>query len=196
MAVSAHGVSRIFAGIAAAVGIISILLAAIGLATPEWQTTYTHTGGNTQITTTSNFFYACTYTSGTLNQCFNRNESFTGYPGATAYVAGIYSRDNDTNTRFNSASALTIVGIGLTAGGVVSTLLLICLSKFAILIFLAPVVYLLGTLFMLVGLAEGARVLVYNGYSANLYEVGHMMSIFGFGMCCIAATRFHTLKSV
>lgn len=44
----------------------------------------------------------------------------------------------------------------------------------------APSIVFVACLFMLAGLAEGARVLLYNGYAAHLYETAHLLTIFSF----------------
>ena len=196
MELSSLTISRIFAAVAVVFGIIAIILASVGLGTPEWQSTYTHTTGSAQLASTNNFFYACSYSSGSLVACASRGSSFTYYASSTNYLNGLLSKANDTSSRFDSASGLSIVGIILIGFGTVSTFLMIFLSKFIVIVILAPILFFLATLFMLAGLAEGSRVLIFNGYSANLYETGHMLTILGFGLCCVAAARFQALKSV
>lgn len=196
MALSGFAVSRVFGVFAILLGVIAIILASIGVGTPQWQTTYTYTTGSAQISSTNNFFYACSYSSGTLLACVNRDSSFSYYAFSSTYLAGTLAPSNDTSSRFQSAGGLTIVGIILIGIGTFATLLMMFLSKFIVIVLLAPIIYFLATLFMLAGLAEGSRILIYNGYSANLYQTAHMLTILGFGFCCVAAARFQALKSV
>ncbi len=58
---------------------------------------------------------------------------------------------------------------------------------------IGPICLFIACLFMLAGMAEGAYVLYYNDYSANLYPTAHLLTIFSFLMSCIASGRLHTI---
>ena len=49
----------------------------------------------------------------------------------------------------------------------------------------------LAALFMVAALAEGSRVTLYNSYSANLVETGHLLTIFSMGLVAFASGRLH-----
>jgi hypothetical protein len=54
-----------------------------------------------------------------------------------------------------------------------------------------PAFFFLACLFMLAGMAEGARYLLYNDYSANLYQTGHLLTMFSLFLSAFAAGRIH-----
>jgi hypothetical protein len=53
---------------------IALLLACVGIGTPNWQSTQATVDGQTQTIRTANFFYACSlYPNGTLISCTSRS---------------------------------------------------------------------------------------------------------------------------
>ena len=175
--------------IAVAFGIIALVLTCVGISTPRWQSDYYTSGdGNYVKTGSANFFYACpASTNGTIINCTNRGGSLYGYSN---YNPG-YPWMSDFYQRMQNAGALCIVGIIFLFLGTVTTLIMsvIYLKKWTNLI--APGFLFLACLFMLVGMAEGSRYLLYNDYSANLYQAGHIVTMFTLLLSAIAAGRIH-----
>ena len=187
---SRDGISRILAFVSVGFGALALLLACVGIGTPAWQTGYTTTGGSLQATSYNNFFYACTGL-GTNFTCYNRNASFTNYAFQFTYFASGLSAANDTSTRFQNAAGLSIVGLLFIFFGTVATLIMAILALYTWFNLIPPALLFLACLFMLAGLAEGSRVLIYNDYAANLYQTAHLLTILSFGLSSLAAGRFH-----
>ncbi|CAF0907668.1 unnamed protein product [Rotaria sordida] len=154
--------------IAVSLGLIAFILACIGIGTPSWQITYRDAPNNTSPSTTTNFYYVC-YTS---------NSSCT----SNTYTA-------DSYIHLRQASGLAIVGILFLFAGTFGTLLVGLRSSDVTLsvkgsrrhdlhIFLGPLCLFIGTITMLAALSEGSQTIMYNGYSANLYQAAHVFAIF------------------
>ena len=187
---SRDSISRILAFVSVGLGAIALLLACVGVGTPGWQTTYSTTGGSTQVTSYNNFFYGCTGLGSNMT-CYNRNASFTGYGLSGFYFSSTFSAANDTSARFQSAAGLSIVGIIFIAAGTIATLVMALLALYTWFNLIPPALLFLACLFMLAALAEGSRVLLYNDYAANLYQTAHLLTILSFGLSALAAGRFH-----
>ncbi|UJR32529.1 hypothetical protein I4U23_019991 [Adineta vaga] len=184
-----HNISRIIAFISIAFSAIALLLACVGIGTPNWQSTYQYSSGSAQRSSTNNFFYACSFfTNGSLNQCLNRDGNLFYYDSP---FSGLYTSANDTSVRLQNAAGLSVIGIIFIAFGIVATLIMAVVSLSAWMNLIAPILLFLACLFMLAGLAEGARIIVFNDYSADLYITAHLLTIFSFGICTLAAGRFH-----
>ena len=89
------------------------------------------------------------------------------------------------------AGALLVVGICMLGLGTLITLSMNCIQLPGLLAFIAPILLFLAALFILAALAEGSRVTTYNGYSANLVETGHLLTIFSMGLVGFAGGRLH-----
>ena len=141
--------------------------------------------------TSLNFFYSCNYyPDNTLDKCIQRQESMFYYPNF-AQIEWINAYQAVTE----HAGALCIVGIVFLSLGILFTLImtvLYCPSSFYC---LPPGAYFLACLFMAVGLAEGSYVLIYNGYSAILFQTGQVTTMLAFCLSTFAAGRNHFASS-
>ena len=190
MVAQKNNISRILSLVTVAVGAIALLLACIGIGTPNWQTTYTLSSNQLQISSTNNFFYACVFNTNNNVTCYNRNASLTGYVN-TGFSSLIYTyaSNNDTNTRLQNAGGLCIVGIAFLAFGVIVALIMTFVAVSAWFNLIPTGLLFLACLFMLAGLAEGARTLIYNDYAANLYQTAHLLTMLSFGLSALVAGR-------
>lgn len=182
-------VSQTIAFVAVVFGTIAVVLTCVGIGTPSWQTTYAPLNGTTYfVAARTNFFYSCTYSSnGTLNNCTNRDNTLYGYPGYSSNHAWM----SDYNARIQNAAALCIVGIVLLFFGTIATLIM-ALDYLPVWVnILPPALLFLACLFMLVGMAEGSRYLIYNDYSANLYQTGHLLTMLTLFLSAFAAGRIN-----
>ncbi|CAF1468789.1 unnamed protein product [Adineta steineri] len=183
--------SKILAFVAVGFGVIALLFLCIGVGTVRWYTA--GAAGSNYIVTGLNFFTYCTYdpTTGSQTTCTSRTASWhpvcdtNNYPTTT--VVNSYS---DCNNRIRNAAALTIVGIIFLAFGIVLTLVMAfgILSEW-FLNYIPAALLFLACLFMLAGLAEGARYVTYNGYSASLYETGHLLTMLSLFLSATAGGR-------
>lgn len=170
-------------------GIAALVLSCVGLATPRWYSAYANTGGGNYVKTSSaNFFYTCDVsTAGIVINCTMRDYSLYGYP--------LYNTLNgwmtDYYQRMQNAGALCIVGIIFLFFGTLSSLIMAITNIHAWATVISPALFFLACLFMLAGMAEGARYLLYNDYSANLYQTAHLLTMFTLGLSGFAAGRVH-----
>ena len=182
--------------VSVASGAIGFLLTAVGIGTANWQTIEGRTtDGRAFVNSTANFFYACTFnTNGEVINCGQRSRNMTieqYYP-----IRGASESPPDWNRHLNAAAGLCIIGIILVFSGTVATTLMLTGQSLPWIHLVAPTMLFSACLFMLAGLAEGSRVLQYNGFSANLYQTGHLLTIFSFLCSAFAGGRlFHTAAS-
>ncbi|UJR32756.1 hypothetical protein I4U23_020215 [Adineta vaga] len=161
--------STIFISISVIFGAIALVLSCVGIGTPHWQTTQVTINGQTRS--------------------FGRNIN-------QYYPIDAAGNQTEWNKHLDSAAGLCIVGIIFILFGTITTLLMIP-SDWAVWIYLVgPICYFLACLFMLGGMSEGAYVLYYNDYAANLYQTGHLLTIFSFVMSCLAAGHLYTLPEI
>lgn len=182
-------VSQTIAFIAVAFGAIALVLVCVGIATPNWQTTYVSSSNTSfYVGARTNFFYSCTFwNNGTLINCTNRDNNLYGYPGYSANNAWM----SDYNRRIQNAGALCIVGIIFLFFGTIATLVM-ALDYLPVWInILPPGLLFLACLFMLAGMAEGSRYFLYNDYSANLFQTGHLLTMFALFLSAFAAGRIN-----
>ncbi len=153
---------------AVVLSLIAIILACIAVGTPSWQILYSDAPNNTVALTTTSYYY----------MCYAINATCTNYG---------YSSESYLHLR--QASGLAIVGILFVAFGAIATYILVIHSfddssnikdnrHRDLEIFSGPFLLFIGTITMLAALAEGSRSILYNGYSANLYQTAHVISIF------------------
>ena len=166
-------------------GGIAIALACIGIDTSNWQTTETTaTNGRTYTNSTANFFYACILNStGDVIGCDPRskNTNLQQY-----YAISAAGNQSDWNHHLNAAAGLSILGILFSVFGTLATILMLVGQSLPWILLVAPSILFFACLFMLAGLAEGARVLLYNGYAAHLNETTHLLTIFSFLISALA----------
>ncbi|CAF1045741.1 unnamed protein product [Didymodactylos carnosus] len=188
MAPPALDISNTIAYTATVFGAVALILACIGIGTPNWQTTYSDSPSNRNISTTINFYYACSYVAGFPSVCYNR---------ATHRQPPYSPNSNDYYQRQQNAAGLAIVGILFLAFGTIATLLMardVFKANVKHLNFLPAALLFLATLFMLAALAEGSRTMMYNDYSANLYATGHLLTIISLLFSSFAGGRIHAVK--
>jgi len=194
MALQTNGLSITFILISVIFGGIALLLACVGIGTPNWQSAHVTIDGQTFTINTANFFYACHfYTNGTLISCQSRSSD----RNINQYYP-IDARWNETewNQYLDSAAGLCIVGIIFIFFGTITTLLMIMANWPGWIYLIGPICLFIACLFMLAGMAQGAYVLYYNDYSANLYQTAHLLTIFSFLISCIAAGRLYSIPEV
>jgi len=153
--------------IAVVLSLIAIILACIGIGTPSWQIVYSNPPNNTSPSITTSFYY----------MCYAFNSSCISLPSTESFI---HSRQ---------AAGLAIVGILFLMFGTVATYS-IAIRSFDdssnikdyrhrdLQIVLGPLCLFIGTITMLAALSEGTRTIIYNGYSANLYQTAYIISIF------------------
>ena len=191
MNLNTNGFSLTIIAISVVFGGIALLLACVGIGTPNWQSARVTIDGQTNVISTANFFYACRYYSnGSLISC--------GYRSTNRGINQYYPIDapgNETqwNQYLDSAAGLSIVGIIFIFFGTLTTLLMVCANWAGWIYLIGPVCLFLATLFMLAGMAQGAYVLYFNDYSANLYQTAHLLTIFSFLISCIAGGRLYAV---
>jgi hypothetical protein len=192
MNLNTNGLSIIFIAISVIFGGIGLLLACVGIGTPNWQSAQVTIDGQTYTISTANFFYACRfYSNGSLISC--------GYRSSNRNINQYYPIDAPLNqTQWNqyldAAAGLCIVGIIFIFIGTLTTLIMIITDWVGWIYLIGPISLFLACLFMLAGMAQGAYVLYYNDYAANLYQTAHLLTIFSFLMSCIAAGRIHLIS--
>jgi hypothetical protein len=174
--------------IAVIFGATALALSCIGIGTPNWQTTSINTTiGEMRITNTANFFYACRLNLiGEVLSCGDRS---TNSNIALYYKITTTGNETDWNLHLNTAAGFSIMGIIFIFLGTIATLSMFYADRGEWILLVAPTFLFVACLFMLTGLAEGSRVLQYNGYSANLYETAHLLTIFSFLVSAIIAGR-------
>jgi hypothetical protein len=148
----------------------ALTLSIVGTATYSWYYDQDSSGN----TLNYNFFTECTgnVLNGSSN-CFDMQRN-TGLGLGTQHAA-----------------ALLVVALCLLGLGMLITLAMNFIQLTGILAFIAPIILFLAALFMVGALAEGSRVTLYNSYSANLVETGHLLTIFSMGLIAFAGGRLH-----
>jgi hypothetical protein len=181
--------SQTIAFITVAFGVAALVLTCVGIATPRWYSAYYTSNNKTYVKTGSaNFFYTCSaYTNGTIYNCTKRGSSLYGYPGYSTLNPWM----TDYYQRMQNAGALCIVGIIFLFFGTLATLIMGIIYFQAWITLIPPALLFLACLFMLAGMAEGARYLLYNDYSANLYQTGHLLTMFTLFLSAFVAGRIH-----
>lgn len=183
--------SQKIAFIAVAFGTVALILVCVGIGTPKWDSTYSDTGNGTYaLASTANFFYTCSFTNGSFNNCTTRTSNLTNYPG----YSSTYPWAVDYNLRMQNAAGLCIVAIIFLAFGIVMTIIMALIPLEKLVNLLAPIFFFLACLFMLAGMAEGSRYLLYNDYSANLYQSGFLFTILTLFISTLAAGRIHFFR--
>ncbi len=150
--------------------IAALTLSIVGTATYSWFY-YQDSSGNTFY---YNFFTQCT--GNLLNGSSNCIDM---------------QRNNALGIGTQHAAGLLVVALCLLGMGMLLVLVMNCIQLTGILSFIAPIVLFLAALFMVGSLAEGSRVTLYNSYSANLVETGHLLTIFSMGLAAFASGRLH-----
>jgi hypothetical protein len=189
MALKPDSLSQKIAFITVAFGVVALVLTCVGIGTPKWYTVYSLVGtGVYYQSSTANFFYTCTFsTNGSTLNCTNRDGSLYAYPGYSTS----YPWATDYYQRMQNAGGLCIVGILFLFLGTVATLVMALVYLQTWLNLIPPALLFLACLFMLAGMAEGSRYLIYNDYSANLYQTGHLLTMFTLFLSALAAGRIH-----
>lgn len=177
--------------IAVGLGALALLFVCIGIGTPNWESSYISTGSGAYAQAgTANFFYTCSFSNGTFNNCTSRTTNLTNYPRYTSTAPWM----TDYNLRMQNAAGLSIVGILFLVSGIFMTLLMAFLPFSLWMNLISPILIFFACLFMLAGMAEGARYLLFNDYAANLYQTGHLLTILMLLFSGFAAGRIHLFR--
>ncbi|CAM2714455.1 unnamed protein product [Rotaria socialis] len=194
LTMNTDGPNNTFIIITIVFGGIALLLACVGIGTPNWQSAQAVINGQSYVISTANFFYACrSNLNGTAMNCIHRsdNRNINQY-----YPINARWNQTEWNQHLDNAAGLCIVGIFFIFVGTLTTLLM-CVENLATWIYLiSPTGLFIACLFMLAGMAEGAYVLYYNDYAANLYQTAHLLTILSFLVSCIAAGRIFSFPDL
>lgn len=194
MPLNTNGVSVTFVVISVIFGVIALVLACVGIGMPNWQSAQAVIDGQRSTISTANFFYACRLNGNdTSLSCENRrsNRNINQY-----YPIDARWNETEWNQHLDAAAGLSIVGIIFIFIGTLATLIMIADKVMPCLYLFGPIGLFLACLFMLAGMAEGAFVLYYNDYAANLYQTAHLLTIFSFLLSCIAAGRVYSFPEL
>ncbi len=176
---------------AAGFGALALLLVCVGVGTPKWESAYVNTGGGTYaLSRTANFFYTCSFTNGSFTSCTSRTQNLTDYPR----YSSTYPWMTDYNIRMQNAAGLCIFAILVLASGIIMTIIMAFVPLSTGMNLLASTLLFFACLFMLAGMAEGARYLLYNDYSVNLYQAGHLFTMLALFLSALAAGRIHFFR--
>ncbi|CAF0744362.1 unnamed protein product [Adineta ricciae] len=172
-------------------GTLALLFVCVGIGTPKWESSYVNTSdGSYALSNTANFFYTCSFTKGVFNNCTSRTEYLKGYPRYS--ISFPWARDY--NSHLQSAAGLCTVAILILALSLVVTLVILVHSLFAWTNLASPLLFFITCLLMTAGLAEGSRCLLFNDYSANLYQTGYLLSIFSLFISAFVTGRIHFFR--
>ncbi|CAF1395268.1 unnamed protein product [Rotaria sp. Silwood1] len=168
---------------------IGLLLLCVGLGTRSWYVEYDTTGLIAQWYT--NFFTTCYALNGTCWSNANLLSSVSAYEQPITTSVGL---STDYYLRLRHAAALSILGILFVAFGVIATIILILPNKqFKVLggrlNILAAFLFFVAALFQRAALSEGSRGMNHNGYSADLYQTGHALTMVAIPLCAFVAGR-------
>jgi len=162
--------SRVLILTASLFTIAAFTLSVVGTATYSWYYDQDSTGATLYY----NFFTFCT------GQILNSSSNCYDMP-----------RNIELGAVTQEAAGLLVVALCLLGLGMLITISMNCIQLTGILAFIAPIVLFLAALFMVGAFAEGARVTIYNSYSANLTQTGHLLTIFSMGLVAFASGRLH-----
>jgi hypothetical protein len=162
--------SRILIITASFFAVAALALIIVGTVTTSWY--YTEdANGNTQ---NYNLF---TYCSGTK---LNGSSTCVDMPRQTALGIGTLN-----------AAAVLVVGICLLGCGMLVTIAMNFVQLTGILLFIAPIVLFLASIFILVTFVLGSQVTLFNSYSAILVQTAHAATIFSAVIIAFASGRLH-----
>lgn len=162
--------SRILILLTSFFAIAALSLSIVGIATYSWYSSASADG----TTQNYNLFVVCNGNS--------RNGSS---------ICTEISRGTDFGRITRNASAFLVVGICLLGCAMLLILAMNFIRLSGILLFIAPIIFFLASLFILACLAEAARATQFNSYSAYLVETSLMSTIFCLGLSAFASGRLH-----
>ena len=186
---------------------IGLLLLCVGVGTPAWHIDYLDaTGAAVNVSWYTNFFYTCYNPNGTCYSNQNLASSYNGTPQPITYTAQssvltpIFG-STDYYVRLRNAAGLSIVGLLFVAIGIVVTILLIIPSLRFVqfdgrLNLIGAFIFAVAALFERAALSEGQRQMNFNGYSANLYQTGHALTIAAVPITAFIAGRLYSYRPV
>jgi hypothetical protein len=90
---------------------VALLLACVGIGTPNWQSYKYVINGTTYTNSTANFFYAC-FNPGNQNS-LNCQSRSPGSDARSFYPIDSNQNTTDFNNRLNNAAGLSIAGLVL-----------------------------------------------------------------------------------
>lgn len=171
---------------------ISLVLLCVGIGTSSW-----HIGYNTAGTTIqwyTNYFYTCYAVNGS---CWSNQYLVSSivdyYAQPITESKGV---STDYYTRLRNAAALGTIGLIFVFFGLIAIIFLLIPSRRlkafnGRLNLIAAFLLAIGALFQRAALSEGQHQLTLNGYSANLYDTGHALTIFTVAICAFVAGRIY-----
>ncbi|CAF5151161.1 unnamed protein product, partial [Rotaria sp. Silwood1] len=168
---------------------IGFLLLCVGAGTRSWHVEYDSTGLIALWYT--NFFYTCYATNGT---CWSNQGLLSSVSSDQQPITTSVGVSTDYYLRLRNAAALSILGILFVVFGLIASVFLM-LPSGKIKIFngrlnvLAAFLLAVAALFQRAALSEGARGLNHNGYSGDLYQTGHALTIAAILLCAFIAGR-------
>jgi hypothetical protein len=162
--------SRILIITASFFSIAALTLSIVGIATRSW------------------YYYQ--YTNSTVIY-YNLFTQCTGNVNNGASVCTDILRTTDFGLGTQYAAAFLVVAICLLGCGMLVILLMNFVQLTGGLLFVAPILLFLATLFMVAAFVEASKVTIYNSYSANLVQTSHIVTIFAMGIITFASGRLH-----
>jgi hypothetical protein len=162
--------SRILIFTASFLAMIALALCIVGTVTYFW---YYHQDANGN-TLSYNFFSRCT------GNILNGSSICIDMP-----------RQTDFGRATENAGAFLVVAICLLGCGMLVVLAMNFVQLTGALVFIAPILLFLASLFLLTTFAEASRVTTLNSYSAHLVQTGHIVTILSLGIIAFAGGRLH-----
>lgn len=137
---------------------------------------------------TTNFWYYGQYSNGTT---INYNLFTYCIANSGVSTCTDIPRGTDFGTCTLYTAAFLVVAICFLGCGMLVTFFMNFIKLTGILLFVAPILLFLATLFMVAAFAEGSRVTIFNSYSAILVQTSHISTIFAMGIIAFASGRLH-----
>ncbi|CAF1245280.1 unnamed protein product [Didymodactylos carnosus] len=170
---------------------IGLLLLCVGVGTPSWNIDYDSSGTTPKWYTT--FYYTCYATNNTCwyNQYLSSIVNY--YEQPLTQSTGV---STDYYVRLRNAAGLAMVGLLLIPFGLIAAIFLSIPSRqfkafSGRLNLIAAFLLAIAALFQGAALCEGQHQLYYNGYSANLYQTGHALTICAIPLCAFVAGKIY-----
>jgi len=184
-----HKVACISAIILSSIG---LLFLCVGIGTSSWHIDYDLTGITHQWYTS--YFFTCYALNGTCwNNQYLSSSVVNYYEQPLTSLAPV---STDYYLRLRNAAALGIIGLLFVSFGLVAAIFLSLRSKqfqkySGHLHLFTAILFAVAALFQRAALSEGARAFSVNGYSGNLYQTGHALTIAAIPVYAFVAARIY-----
>ncbi|CAF0907649.1 unnamed protein product [Rotaria sordida] len=170
---------------------IGLLLLCVGIGTSSWHIDYNTAG--TSILWYTNYFYTCYAVNGSCwsNQYLASVVDYYSQP-----ITQSPAVSTDYYLRLRNAAALGIIGLLFVLFGLIATVFLMIPSWHIVKFggrsnLIAALLLAIAALFQRAALSEGQHQFSQNGYSASLYDTGHVLTIFTAAICAFVAGRIY-----